>query len=372
MIYIFDIHSTIFDEHQEYAPALNSAISVFIDKAGGIPSIYKSENDFYKAVYADIKKAHILLQSDWDNRAFDLQHMPSLRSLFKNDIEYNTIKDIAIQTRRDTSKKLIKQHSYHEAIELIKNLKKAGHTVYLCTDSNRSFAVDAIGVLGVEGDIDGYYCCASPGVSPLESEVQNNKIKCLSDGVFKPNSRIIGEIILDHAKNNLQGFDDIKYEDVFQTTHGKHTIIEKEWVNAKVVTNDDVLRKLMNDTVFIGDSLQRDVLLGNNAGVLTVEAKYGTKSPGLHDSHEVIHAVTYWENAIGPDGKETDRWSLMSPHIKKAVLDENAVPNYVCGTALSEIESIVKMQSRAEVKAELEKLSQLNHEKAGVAIISKL
>lgn len=351
MIYLFDVHSTLYDEHREYVPALNAAIQVFIDAAGGDTVKFASNNEkaaLYKKVYAELKQAHVSLQSDWDNRAFDAERMPTLKALFTDDT-YETVKKHAIQVRSETSKRLMREHVYPGALEILKGLKRNGHDIYLCTDSNITCAEYVMEALELNDIVDGCYCCASPGIAPTPSE--NPKIKCFSDGIFKPNAHIVGEILLDYAKTHGLIAEDTTYDGVFMNTSARYNIPYKKWATTKLVATHEILQGLIQETVIVGDSL-RDIILGRLAGALTVKAEYGTKSPALKESHAVIHSITHWENCIGPDGQYIDRWNLFGPHVKKHV-EQDYLPDYTCTNSIKEMAWMLNMPSRNEIMSEL-------------------
>lgn len=359
MIYLWDIHSTIFDEHQEYTPALNACIQAFINAAAGeIPPEFASEKDFYQAVYADLKKAHVALQSDWADEAFNLSFMTTLRKLFVDDESFNTARMNAVATRHHVSQELIRKHAYPGIVDRIKDMRAQGHAVYLCTDANRTCVEDTIAALGLKDVINGAFCCRST----LESDkIAKDNITCLPPGAFKPNARIVGEILLSYLKLGVM------FDDVFELTHQTPFHLEgvEDFVCASLVVKPEWrarLLPLLEKTVVIGDSW-RDMLLAFNAGVHRIEAGYGSRellNSGMTAEEfakikahnlEVVERVTFWTESNNPVGKPVDRMSLMNGEQKKIAV-KFAAPDFVCERAINEARWMSRVRSAEEMRVE--------------------
>jgi len=353
-IILLDLHYTLVPEG-EYGLAVDEAVNVFINQAkasGKIDESFDVEKFKDTKVFSEIKAAHIkFLADDWDNRIFNHENAPSLLALMGNDAEkYEAARKKAIEVRNNHSENYSRNNIYNGVEDFIRSAREEGHTVYIVTDTNRTGTEPQVKALGLDGKVDGVYCCPSaPEAMVQVSRLENTKVFEFTQGSYKPDPRIVGNILLNYAKEKNLVADDLKFKDVFELhqlpniPHGCNKYIGRK-LSVKDSSHKELFTNLLANTIGFGDDY-RDHLLFNNAGVVCVKAVYGEESKknsnGNKDkrSHEILDKISGWS---------TERLKLLGYLKINNLAEELRVVDHECKT-ITELKDILSL-SHAEIK----------------------
>lgn len=322
-IYIFDLHNTLYNEVLEFGCAISAAIDYFFaqGKAQGHPI----DKDLF---FQQLSDAHAKTGSDWDDDVWD--DVAELRKLEK----YESIRDRGIAIRHETSEELTKSHAYADTIQTIKDLKEAGHSIYIATEATQNAASDGIAWLALDGVVDGVYTW--PFKKTYEKKTKKTRLSEFPPNprnpnlsLQKPHPLILGAILLEHAKRNALIPENVAIDDVFAFSVDRDldlTALEQKIaqnnsnaqqeaqaqealrairtvMNVKDGPYKDIINDLKSRCFYIGDSLFKDGFLARNAGIPFIFAAYGKKISAEHqDMHargkDALYRVTGWDKFL--------------------------------------------------------------------------
>lgn len=148
---------------------------------------------------------------------------------------------------------------YPSVLDTLKELKSRGVLIIGFTESNAFFTKYRLKHLGLDGIFDCIYTPLDTGVPNSTHqfndmnywEPQQTEIRYLSRSTKKPNSEILGIILRDFM---------VKTE----------------------------------NAIYIGDKIDRDIRMANDAGVTSVYAKYGSIIDG--EKYSLLTEVTHWSD----------------------------------------------------------------------------
>ena len=313
-VLLIDLHNTIVDELIEYGGAIDCTIDSFITSSGHNNISQAQRNEIYK----DLQQAHIKIGDDWDNRAFDIENASTLRNLFPTgktgDAEYEQARKKAIAARYNYSQQYITHHAYTGVVTSIIKAHEEGHHVFVVTDATEQALHPNLKWLGLEGKISGAYCCGSPNVNEIPDEYRTTSIPVtpFKNGMVKPNAMIIGQIVLDIAKQ--KGFikPETEVEDIFAFQESNPNVENsKRYIHGQLQIKDtdcrNIIGELIKQVIGIGDDL-RDLVMYSNAsslGVKSLKANYSDDIPNMgvasetikqkqKEGKEILKCVTGW------------------------------------------------------------------------------
>lgn len=319
MILLVDWHNTVVDELCEYGPAIEAALDTFWDL---LPEDKRPATDremFKASLYPEIQAAHRKLGDDWDNRVFDAGNLPSLRALFSDDNRYNAARKMAIAARMAFSKQYIQNHAYPGAVEFLEQARREGHVVLIVTDATEHAIHPAVKWLGLDGVIDGVYCCASPNVAaiPEDLSLQYTPVRTFENRRVKPDGWIVAQIATDIAKARGRIPMEASMYKLFSTDFMPDAAVEKlfkgkpDYASARVEPEDTgywpVLADILGEMMGIGDDF-RDLVMFANAGIKGAHADYSARIPNIPGGRfeidkrqkagkAILKAVTGWDEA---------------------------------------------------------------------------
>jgi len=205
-------------------------------------------DDFRKVhqAYGDSEHPYSLLETD-----FALKLTPS----FSKD-QRKSYFDRAFYAFNSERKRSLKL--YDGVMETFESLSQDGVDIVAYTEANLFAAVDRIDRLGVEKYFSQIYCknrsvSKIPNYKEKKSNWASNfpmkKVIELSAGERKPNKKILQQICKD--------------------------------------------RKVSTDgCIYVGDSISRDIIMANDAGVVSAWAKYGASLPS--SSYKKLVRISHW------------------------------------------------------------------------------
>ena len=190
--------------------------------------------------------------------AFLVQELPSLQNLH-SDGNIAEIYDDAIHEYRRARKRHLKL--YPGVMETLATLKADGVLLIGYTESMGFYSASRVRSLGLDGILDYLY---SPADHALPLGLSRQQVR-----MFAP----------DHYG--------------LERTEQRYTPPGEVKPNPAVLL--DILGEVggsVESSIYIGDSLVKDVLMAQQAGVTDVHAKYGTAH--TREEYELLRAVTHW------------------------------------------------------------------------------
>jgi phosphoglycolate phosphatase-like HAD superfamily hydrolase len=149
---------------------------------------------------------------------------------------------------------------YPTVVETLADLKARGCLLVGCTGARAYYAAQRVRVLGLDGILDYLYSREdhavpagippaslrrlSPGAYALEATIH----RCMEEGMAKPDPRLLLRIV-------------------------------------------DELAAPIEQTIFVGDSLTRDIVMAQEAGVTDVHARYGSPEP---EGYALLSRFSHW------------------------------------------------------------------------------
>jgi HAD superfamily hydrolase (TIGR01662 family) len=147
--------------------------------------------------------------------------------------------------------------AYHGVIDTLKYIKSKGVKIVAFTESNVFFTKYRTKLLELDGILDAIY-------SPEGPDVPASVYKHDNEDLWEPTTTMIKTLPRETRKPNAQILDTIL----------KDFNADKE------------------KTVYIGDKLDRDILMAQQAGMTSVHASYGHKIES--ERYKLLVAVTHW------------------------------------------------------------------------------
>jgi phosphoglycolate phosphatase-like HAD superfamily hydrolase len=243
---ITDLDNTLYDWFEPWY----RAFSAFLDRLeldSGIPR---------QVLIQEIKRIHERHQTS--EYAFLLQEIPSLQVLHPGE----DVVRIYDQAVHDYSR-YRKQHRrlYSGVLSTLKTLKRTGVMIVGYTESMGFYSASRVRALGLDGMMEVLY-------SP-------------EDHSLPPGS----------AREKIRKYPAESYN--LQRTEHRHTPRGEIKPNPAVLL--DIICEVGGDvetTIYVGDSLIKDVSMAQDAGVMDVHAEYGTSH--TREEYELLRSVTHW------------------------------------------------------------------------------
>jgi phosphoglycolate phosphatase-like HAD superfamily hydrolase len=243
---VTDFDNTLYDWFAMWYPAFQSMFEAVAHASGVDRDILINEIREIHQKRGTAEYSHLL------------EEIPSLINLHPHG-NIREIYDEAIHRYRSARQKALRL--YPTVRETLEAIKRAGIPIVVYTESLAYHSASRIRALGLDGVVDYLY---SPPDHDLPEGVTRQDLRSEADesyemvhtiarttakGVLKPNTEIIREIIQD--------------------------------VKARV-----------DATTYIGDSLMKDVAMGQDIGTLDVWARYGTVQH--RREYDLLRAVSHW------------------------------------------------------------------------------
>jgi phosphoglycolate phosphatase-like HAD superfamily hydrolase len=241
----------------------------------------------------EIKAVHERHQTS--EYAFLIQELPSLQRLHPGQ-DVVKVYDDAIHEYRRARKKHLKL--YPGVMETLKALKQRGVLLVGYTESMAFYSASRVRALGLDGILD---CLYSPADHSLPQGLQ---------------------------REQLRSYPPEHYE--LERTEHRHTPPGEHKPSPTVLL--DIVGEsggAVERTLYIGDSLVKDVSMAQDAGVADVYAQYGTAH--TREEYELLRAVTHWT------AEQVEREKLAS--------SRTVQPTYTLETGFREVLGFFDFQS---------------------------
>jgi phosphoglycolate phosphatase-like HAD superfamily hydrolase len=245
---ITDLDNTLYDWVAMWSRAFKAMLSVLVDQSG------VSEETL-------IGDFHTVFQKhDTSEYAFAIEELPSLRSKFPNENLAEKFRD-AIAAYKKARKEALRL--YPEVLDTLNAIRAKGCRLVGYTESMGFYTAQRVRSLELDGVLDYVYC-------PRDHRVP-----------------------LSLTRDQVRRYPDEYYE-------LKHTV--QRWTPRGVKKpNKQVLLSIirqvnadMNETIYVGDNLMKDMLMAQAANVIDVHAKYGIAQD--RPEYELLRRVTHWSS----------------------------------------------------------------------------
>lgn len=204
----------------------------------------------------EIKQVHERHQTS--EYAFLVQELPSLLSLHPGQSIAEIYDDAVHEYRRARKKHL---RLYPGVMETLETLKQEGVLLVGYTESMGFYSASRVRALGLDGVLDYLY---SPADHALPAGLRPEQLR-----MYPP-----------------------EYYRLDRTEH-RHTPAGEVKPNPAVLLDIiDEVSGSVESSVYVGDSLVKDIWMAQDAGVVDVHAKYGTAH--TREEYELLRAVTHW------------------------------------------------------------------------------
>ena len=245
-VIITDLDNTLYDWVDIWHSSFNAMLQSLIKKTGISQDILEKE-------FKEIHQKH-----GTSEYAFSLEELPSLRAKYIPK-EIPTLFADCIKAFRDARSQSLKL--YPTVLETLCKLKSMGCLIVGYTESMAFYSRYRMKKLGLDGIIDYLY-------SPKDHDFSKN---------------------LD--KNKVEHYQK-KYNFLY-TVH-------RNTPAGELKPNPNVLKDILieigafaNDTIYIGDSLMKDVSMAQDAGITDVLSEYGVAHE--RKEYELLKRVTHWK-----------------------------------------------------------------------------
>ncbi len=347
-VFIFDLHNTLYDEVMEYGLAMRDAMDFILETAQK-----QGTNLSHETLAKDIENAHRASMSDWDNRIW--ASLPCLQDIKAASGDIDDFTNAIITRRKKRSKDETRKTQYKQTIAAIRTLKDDGHSVYLATEGTENAVSEALIWLDIDALFDGIYC------RPFEHDRAAIKTRAFyPDPVLpdialeKPNALIIGQIILDHAKQHHAIAPHTTWQDVFSLQQNNatddlaitipdaqsqaHLASMQRAITSHLTLNKSdaapILKTLLSKSWFIGDSFFKDGLMAANANVNFIHAAYGKKCQSDREgdfkvAKKTLMDVTGWDKSVMQMTQEAEKIPALESRINTAYVCENSLQDFI-------------------------------------------
>lgn len=273
-VIITDLDNTLYDWVDIWHSSFNAMLQSLVKKTGISQDILEKE-------FKEIHQKH-----GTSEYAFSLEELPSLRAKYTPK-EIPTLFADCIKAFRDARSQSLKL--YPTVLETLCKLKSMGCLIVGYTESMAFYSRYRIKKLGLDGIIDYLY---SPKDHDLSKNLDKNKVE--------------------HYQN--------KYNFLY-TVH-------RNTPAGELKPNPNVLKDILieigafaNDTIYIGDSLMKDVGMAQDAEITDVLAEYGVAS--YRKEYELLRRVTHWKK------EDVER--------EKRITKAHVEPTYVLKNSFQEV-----------------------------------
>jgi phosphoglycolate phosphatase len=274
-VIITDLDNTLFDWFEFWYQSFNNML-IKMSEISGIPKEH---------LLPEIKAIHEKYQTS--EYAFLIEEMPSLLAKHPGCNLVKIYAD-AIDAYRITRRQHLKL--YPGVRETLSTFKERGCLVVAYTESQYFYTADRIRRLELDGLIDIIYSPEDHELPQGSSrgeirkypkehyELKITKHRHTPKGELKPNPQLLLDIIKDDGAN-------------------------------------------VTDSIYVGDSLVKDIIMAQDAGVLDVYALYG--SSHRREEYELLKAVTHW--------------TLEMVEKEKTTAERDVRPNYILKKSFNEL-----------------------------------
>jgi phosphoglycolate phosphatase-like HAD superfamily hydrolase len=243
---ITDLDNTLYDWFEFWYHSF-SAFLGRLERDSGVPR---------EVLIREIKQVHERHQTA--EYAFLLQEIPSLQKLHPGE-DFVKIYDDAVHEYRRARKQHLRL--YPGVLPTLDLLKRHGVLIVGYTESMGFYSASRVRALDLDGLLDVLY---SPEDHSLPHGLVREKIR-----LYPPESYHLA-----------------------RTIH-RHTPAGELKPNPAVLL--DIIREVggsAETSIYVGDSLIKDVLMAQEAGVTDVHARYGTAH--TREEYELLRSVTHW------------------------------------------------------------------------------
>lgn len=243
---VTDLDNTLYDWFEFWYHSFSSLLDRLVTDSG------VSRRDLLR----EIKEVHERYQTS--EYAFLIQELPSLQVLHSGQ-NVAQIYDEAIHEYRRARKRYLKL--YPGVLETLQTLKQEGVLLVGYTESLGFYSSSRVRDLELDGILDYLY---SPKDHSLPSRLQREQLR-----KYPP----------EHYR--------------LKRTEHRHTPAGEVKPNPAVLL--DIISEVggsVESSLYVGDSLVRDVSMAQDAGVTDVHAKYGTAQ--VREEYELLRVVTHW------------------------------------------------------------------------------
>lgn len=242
-VLITDVDNTLFDWVDVWYKSFNAMLTEIVNISG-----LKRED-----LIEEIKKIH--QEHGTSEYAFLIESIPSLKKLHPNTPLLEVYGE-AIHAFRSARKKSLVL--YDGVLSTLEHLKENNIRVIAFTESMSFYTRYRFIKLGLDGLIDTLY-------SPADHELPK-----------------------DRCSNNLTSYEMSKTKQVFLARNLKKPAPE---TLMNILESENLS---IDECVYIGDSLMKDVAMAQAAGVLDIYAHYGKAN--TREEYELLKAVTHWSD----------------------------------------------------------------------------
>ena len=218
--------------------------------------------------------------------AFVIQEIPSLSKKHPGE-DLTAVYDEAIRAYRFARIEALRL--YPDVLNVLGEIKKCGSMIVVFTESMGFYTMRRLKILGLDGLLDFVY-------SPPDHRTPEDLKRFYDESAYTLEKTVHRHIPEGEYKPNPQ--------------------ILKEIINA-----DDIKAK-PEKTIYMGDSLMKDIKMAQDAGIVDIHAKYGVAMNS--EAYEVLKRVTHWTK------EDVER--------EKKILAGGAVyPTYTLENSISEL-----------------------------------
>jgi phosphoglycolate phosphatase len=282
-VIITDIDNTLFDWFEFWYYPFKEMLEDISKKSGIDEDILKSE---IRVIFQKYKTTEY---------PFLIQEIESLKKKYQNNNFVQSYKDI-IDNFKQNRKKYLKL--YHAVYETLSEISKKGTLLIGFTESMAFYTTMRIKCLELDG---------------------------ILNYVYTAHNHVIPETI------NLNKFRNHR-NDYYELTQTKLKLSPKE----SKKPDSSILLKIIKDvnadpkkTVYIGDSLSKDVLMAKNANIISVHAKYGTAHK--REEYDLLRSVTHWTD------EEVEK--------EKSTNSESVKPDFILNNSFGQIKDFFNFSS---------------------------
>ena len=256
---VLDLDNTLYDWFHFWFNSFSAMLNSLVELSG-VPE---------EQLLPEIKAIH--QQHGTAEYSLLIEEIPSLRKKHPEQ-DLTSIYDEAIHRYRSVRKKTLQL--YPGVNETLEQLKRQGCVLAAYTESMAFYTNDRIRRLGLDGLLDYLY---SPPDHPLPKNLDLEQLRKFSADHYELKSTIQRSLPKGERKPNPKVLLDIISELGFDPER----------------------------TIYVGDSLMKDVLMAQQASVADVWARYGATPH--REGYDLLRSVTYWTD------EEVEREKSLKP-----------------------------------------------------------
>lgn len=243
---ITDLDNTLFDWVDIWHKSFSAMLRVLVEQSGIATEV----------LIPEIRSIH--QRAGTSEYAFLLEELPSLRAKHPGD-DLTKIYSPAIEAFREARASAMKL--YPGVLETLQFLAGCGCGTVGYTESQEFYSIFRIKNLGLDGLLQYVY---TPPDHPFPEGLTKESVRSRSSEAY-----------------------------FLRLTKHRHTPAGELKPNPKLLT--DIIRETGGEpryTIYVGDSLMKDIAMAQSAGVTDVYAKYGEAKN--RPEYDLLRAVTHW------------------------------------------------------------------------------